>query len=282
MRNYLTDKTLPVQRGACQVLINMYSGSDAAHPSLSDIEAILTLCVKSLENADQITRSSLAQLAGHLLASTQIPRVVPIPEPTSKKEKEKKAEEEDGPGIPQTETSKPLLSPSEMLFRLSIHFNKPNASRKARIGVFGFYVALLQNLGSGFAENNYAVIVGHFFFEIASAPRNLSSSRHDQLLVRTLVGIVLREVIGVRMLSEQGQIGAIQELSNSYLKRWPAMMPGQTAPNSLVLAIALREIAGLVQQLGNAPPPAQVPTCTHFAVYLLILMMPPRMRLQIH
>jgi len=32
----------------------------------------------------------------------------------------------------------------------------------------------------------------------------------------------------VCMLSEQGQISAIRELANIYLKRWPAMMPGQT------------------------------------------------------
>ena len=47
------------------------------------------------------------------------------------------------------------------------------------------------------------------------------------LLVQTLIGILLRDLIGVRMLSEQRQISAIQELANAHLKRWPAMMPGQ-------------------------------------------------------
>jgi len=47
------------------------------------------------------------------------------------------------------------------------------------------------------------------------------------------------------MLSEQGQISAIRELANIYLKRWPAMMPGQT----LVLVVVLK-VAGLLQQLG--------------------------------
>ena len=75
-----------------------------------------------------------------------------------------------------------------------------------------------------------------------------------------LANIVLRDLIGVRMLSEQAQITAIQELSNAYLKRWPAMMPGQTAPNPHVLVVALREVAGLLQQLGNAPTPVQVGT----------------------
>ena len=35
--------------------------------------------------------------------------------------------------------------------------------------------------------------------------------------------------------------------------RWPAMMPGQVAPPTSVLVVALREVAGLLQQLGNAP-----------------------------
>ncbi|KAL4255220.1 hypothetical protein AB1N83_012549 [Pleurotus pulmonarius] len=35
------------------------------------------------------------------------------------------------------------------------------------------------------------------------------------------------------------------------------MMPGQVAPSSAMLVVALREVAGLLQQLGNAPPPVQ-------------------------
>ena len=82
--------------------------------------------------------------------------------------------------------------------------------------------------------------------------------------VRTLVGLLLRDLVGVRMLGEQAQISAIQELSKAYLKRWPAMMPGQTAPNPLVLTIALREVAGLLQQLGNAPSTVQV---SHYILF---------------
>ena len=36
------------------------------------------------------------------------------------------------------------------------------------------------------------------------------------------------------------------------------MMPGQVASPSSVLVFTLREVAGLLQQLGNAPPPVQV------------------------
>ncbi|KAG6839637.1 hypothetical protein C0991_000629 [Blastosporella zonata] len=54
--------------------------------------------------------------------------------------------------------------------------------------------------------------------EIVSSPRN-ASTPYETLHVRSLVGILLRDLIGVRMLSEQGQISAIQESANAYLKR---------------------------------------------------------------
>jgi hypothetical protein len=93
--------------------------------------------------------------------------------------------------------------------------------------------------------------------EIVSNARNITN-RFEILLVRKLVGVLLRDLIGVRMLGEQAQIGAIQELASSYLKRWPAFMPNQLAPSPYVLSVALKEVAGLLQQLGNAPPPVQV------------------------
>ncbi|KAG6888099.1 hypothetical protein C0995_010705, partial [Termitomyces sp. Mi166 len=258
MRNCLTDKSLPVQREAAHVIITIYSGTDASHPSASDVDTIVNPCVKSLDNADQATRHSLAQLVGHMLASTQIERAVPLPETP---QKVKKDEDDTDAGLSgavsaAAEVKKPTLTPTEMLNTLSNHFNKPNVSRKTRTGIFDFYAALLTRLGSTFVESNFALIVSHLMTEIVSSSRN-ATTRHETLQVRSLVGILLRDLIGVRMLSEQGQISAIQELANAYLKRWPAMMPGQTAPSSKVLVIVLREVAGLVQQLGNAPPPVQ-------------------------
>ncbi|TRM58754.1 armadillo-type protein [Schizophyllum amplum] len=231
MRNTLTDKAHPVQRAAAAVLTVLYS-NEGANPPLNEIEAIIALCVKSLEQADQPTRRAHAQLVAHILASTQTERVAAAPEPSNKKQKSADNEDEDAdpaPAAAVAEIAKPLLTPSEC--------------SHTRIGIFDFYVALLSNLGPAFVEVNYAAIVAHFV--------------SDSLLVRSLVGVVLRDLVASRMLSEQGQIGAIQELSKTYLRRWPAMMPGQVAPHSAVLVMALREVAALLQQLGNAPPPVQ-------------------------
>lgn len=228
--------------------------------STNDVESIVALCTKSLETADQATRHSLSQLVGHMLSLTQKDRLPPASEASTKGKKGDQDEDaDDTPSASHVlaEGKKTILNPGDMLALLSTQFNKANLSRKTRIGIFDFYAALLTKLGPSFVENNYALIIGHLMNDIVANPRN-SSTRYETLLVRGLVAILLRDLIGVRMLSEQGQIEAIQELSKSYLKRWPAMMPGQVSPSPLVLAIVLKEIAGLLQQLGNAPPPVQV------------------------
>jgi HEAT repeat-containing protein 5 len=239
-----------------QVIIAMYFGDDH-YPSGGEVDAVLNLCIRNLDNSDQATRHSLAQLIGHLLSSTQIERAISIPESSTKVKKDQDTVESGLSAAASTvaEIMKPTLTPNEMFTHLSNHFNKPNGSRKTRIGIFDFYAALFTRLGPSFVEANFAIIVSHLMAEIVNKNR---STRYETLLVRSLVGTLLRDLIGLRMLSEQGQISAIQELANTYLKRWPAMMPGQVAPTSAVLVIVLREVAGLLQQLGNAPPPVQV------------------------
>ena len=228
--------------------------------SVADVEGVVNLCVKSFDGADQATRSALARLVAHMLASTQVEKVVPVTD-TAKKGKKNQKEDEDEDDIPAAhataEEAKPIMTPTEMLQQLSTHFNKPQASRRTRAGIFDCYAALLSLLGTSFVEGNYALIVTHLMTEIVANPRN-TSSRYEVLFVRSLIEIVLRDLVGVRMLSEQAQIAAIQELASTYLKRWPALMPGSSAPSPLCLVVALREVSGLLQQLGNAPARVQV------------------------
>ena len=225
---------------------------------MADVEAFINLCVKSLDGSDRSTRRHLANLAGRVLASTQEEREVPQNEPL----KRGKGQPEDkdqitSSSINPSENRSCLLSPTEMLHQLSIHLSKTFVGKKVLVGLCEMYASLLLSLGSEYVEKNYAIIVAHLMNEFIANPRN-TSTRQDRLLVRTLIGALLRDLIGVRLLSEQGQIAAIQELSGSYLKRWPALMPGQPEPSALVLTVALIEVAGLLRQLGNSPPPVQV------------------------
>jgi HEAT repeat-containing protein 5 len=230
--------------------------------SQADVDMIINLCVRSLDGADQLTRRSLARLAGHILSLTQVDYVAPAPQTTSKGKKnanqEADADDAPSPSAAAAEgIKKTMLTPPEVLHQLSAHFNRPTTSRKARVGFFDLYASLLTALGPSWVETNYSTIVTHFMTDIVAVQRN-SLTRYETMLVRKLVQIILRDLIGVRMLSEQAQITAIQDLSALYLKRWPALMPGQTSPTPQVLVIILKEVAELLQQLGNTPPPVQV------------------------
>ncbi|KAF8333580.1 ARM repeat-containing protein [Cantharellus anzutake] len=256
-RSGLSDKALPIQRVSADILRVMYKHGMAGI-SIPEIESLVSLCIKSLEISDQITRRAFADLVAQVLAYTQ------TEEASLQSDHKKGGKKDQGAGTGEEVDAKPpsegagktIMSLADMLQVLSTPFNKPATPRKTRIGIIDFYSVLFSTLGSSSVENNYASIVRHLMNEIVSYPR-VPTTRYERLLFRKLVGILLREVIGVRMLSEQGQIGAITELSNSYLKKWPALMPGQVPPSPLVLVVALNEVSGLLQQLGNAPPPAQ-------------------------
>ena len=71
----------------------MFSSSDANQLTLSDFEAIVLQCTKSLDSVDQVTQHAHAQLDGHLLASTQIERVIPTPEVSQKRKKDQGSEQ---------------------------------------------------------------------------------------------------------------------------------------------------------------------------------------------
>lgn len=289
----------------------MYSDPDAVPLTLSDLDGIVSASIKSIsqESIDQVTTASHARLVGTLLGFSQIARAAPVDPPKASTRKEKKDgalgddddDKNDGGGLggagsaAEAATMKPLLTPQEMLIRLSVHWGHAHvqkgtqlgqAGRKVRTGITACYAALFSQLGASWVETNFAVIFGHLMNELVAPPSQGSSAfgrynvgqtappaatgpaRYDVLITRSLVGAVLRDLVGVRLLSEQAQIGAIQEIASSYLRRWPALLGvgvgrgnvQPTEPSPEVLVVALREVAGLVEQLGNAPPPVQA--CT--------------------
>ncbi len=243
---------------AFQILCVMFKHGRAGF-SIAEIESLVSLCIKGLENLDQISRRAFADLVAQVLAFTQMEGAgtpVDVKKGGKADTGTGSGDEVDMASTPEA-SLKTMIPLGDMLQILSTPFNKPATSRKTKIGILDFYSVLFSTLGPSFIEGNYASIVQHLMNSIVSHPRPVST-RYESLLIRKLVGILLREVIGVRMLTEQGQIGAITELSSSYLKKWPALMPGQVPPSPRVLVVALYEVSGLLQQLGNAPPPVQV------------------------
>ena len=204
MKAALGDKSLPVQRAAAVVHIFRcvcrfselihFSGLDCHvffkwrnQLTLSDLEAVDAQCTNSLDFADQVARHAHAQLVGHLLASTQIERVIPTPE-ASKKGKKDQGSEQHADDISSSihaaaEITKSMLTLNDMLSLLSVQFHKFHGSRKTRIGIFDIYAALLTKLGASFVESHYSPIILHLLGIVVNL-RSVSS-RYNTLLVRS-------------------------------------------------------------------------------------------------
>ena len=163
----------------------MFSSSDANQLTLSNLEAIVSQCTKSLDSVDQVTRHAHAQLVGHLLASTQIERVIPAPEALQKGKKDQSSEQhaDDIASLihAAAEITKPMLTLNDMLSLLSVQFHKFHGLRKTRIGIFDIYATLLTKLGASFVESHYSSIILRLLGIVVN-PRSVSSC-YDMLLI---------------------------------------------------------------------------------------------------
>lgn len=255
------------------------SSETNAFATLSDINHIIAPCFQALETADHVTRRSLSRLVAGLLSSTQVEgSAAPIPA-AAKKKKLPGEDDDDDPyptiGAPSASDSgtKTLLSATEMLAQLSGPYNKSSASRKLRNGIIDVYASLFTALGASWVEHYFPEILRHGIDELGcgvaaglgwtgwnarSAERtDPSKARFDALSARKAVGILFRDIVSGRLLSEPGQIMAAREVATLYLKKWPALMPGAPVPSKQSLLIALDETSGLLLSLGCAPAAVQ-------------------------
>ncbi|PLW43365.1 hypothetical protein PCANC_13197 [Puccinia coronata f. sp. avenae] len=270
----MSERTVSIVRGSADCLLTLSDRSLNLISSLSDIESCLDVCFKSLEGVDFETRRSLSKLIASLLASTQVFGSAVMPSnPNSsthnnkaKKNKEGQEQDEEDP-YPTTMTAeekgKTLLTPVEMLLLLNTQYSKAHTSRQARNGLVDAQATLFTLLGTNWVEQFYPEILHHVIFNIGCGKSSHytnptpSIARHDVLVSRKLASILLRDVISVRLLSEQGQIVAIREISSSIINKWPALMPTHQPPNKVALIIALNEVSGLLRQVGCATQPIQ-------------------------
>lgn len=257
LKNALVDNAMAVQRHSAEAMLVLQTCAPIV-TSVSDIEAINHLALRSLEKADHSTRRPLSKLVAHFLALTQEERAIASADNKGKKAATSDANTDTNDPITIVKaaadaTTKTMLQPEAMLKLLSVPFNKANSSRRTRNAIYDVYATLFAELNTNWVESNYAAICEHLFTQIVDQPRS-NISKYESLSVREAVGILLRDVIAHRTLSEQAQATAISILADSYLKRWPALLPGQKAPSEAVLVIVQREVAGLLQQLGTASP----------------------------
>ncbi|KAF8761979.1 Clathrin-coated vesicle protein [Rhizoctonia solani] len=241
LKSCLTDKSMVLQREAAEVLLALHAHLNQLR-SPPEIEQILGLCVKSFDTSDKPTRRALSRLRKKVA------------------KKDQSGSDDDTPSHATTTNQVEVLSADTMLGLLATQFHKPSTHRRARVGIAECYSALFVTLGRTWVESHYSLIASHLLklldhprLRTAGAIMPANHVRYERLLARQIVGALLRQ----RTLSERGQIAAVRILSADYLTKWPAVMPGSIAPTPDVLVACLREIAALLDQLGNAPPPVQ-------------------------
>ncbi|KAK4685134.1 HEAT repeat-containing protein 5, partial [Tremellales sp. Uapishka_1] len=255
LRSGLSDRALPIQRACAEAFVSLQTHTSIL-PLQQTVETVSPLVLKSLETADYLTRRALSRLLAHLLAASQVPGSGVVVE--RKVAKKDEGEQDSGPSVvtsaAEDRGAKTLYTTGEMLKHLSTPYSRPQASRKLRNALIDVYATLFTALGATYVENHYPEIVKHVVDDVI-VPHRGQSSRYESLATREMVGLVLRDLIGVRLLSEAGQIMAVREWTNNYIKKWQSPpLPGQPKIDKQVLVVGLREVAGLLDQLGNAPP----------------------------
>ncbi|KAG0088006.1 hypothetical protein BGZ92_006713 [Podila epicladia] len=217
--------------------------------SKSELEASITLFIKAMDDSTYAIRKSVATLVATLLYSKfQGEENLTMAGAQSPPATGKQGGTAGGVLAPHEVFT---LDVNELLVHLSTAYNRPNTSREVRAGLSETYAALFIMLGPSTVEKHYGTIVKHLLVELASNPKN-TVSRFEILTAREHVEYLLRGVIGARLLSESGQIACIRELTGSWLKTWPAVMPGDVEPSEYALICALNETSALLLDLGGA------------------------------
>ncbi|KAF9419120.1 hypothetical protein BGZ94_009514 [Podila epigama] len=239
----ILDKALIMRSSSAECLTALIKHTSIPF-SKSELEASVTLFIKAMDESTYAIRKSAATLVATLLYSKFLGEenltMAGASPPVSGKQGATSATHEEF-----------TLDVNELLIYLSTAYNRPNTSREVRAGLSETYAALFIMLGPSAVEKHYGTIVKHLMTELVSNPKN-TASRFDVLTVREHVEYLLRGVIGARLLSESGQIACIRELTGSWLKTWPAVMPGDIEPSEYALISALNETSALLLDLGGA------------------------------
>ncbi|KAF9189684.1 hypothetical protein BGZ50_000632 [Haplosporangium sp. Z 11] len=243
----ILDKALIMRSSSAECLTALVKYTSITF-TRGELETSTTLFIRAMDESTYTIRKSVANLIATLLYS--------------------KFQGEENLSMASTQSPPPgagkqaigneafTLDVNELLTHLSTAYNKPNTSREVRAGISETYSALFIMLGPSIVERHYGAILRHLLTELASNPKN-TGSRFEILTVREHVEYLLRGVIGAQLLSESGQIASIRELVGSWLKTWPAVMPGDVEPSEYALIGALNETSALLLDLGGAASSVQ-------------------------
>ncbi|TIA97665.1 hypothetical protein E3P94_02836 [Wallemia ichthyophaga] len=253
LKNLITDKVYPLQRVSTKCISNLSTFTQHLS-STTDIEQIVSICIKTADIVDQQTRQHHTALAAQLLASTQF-KIKHQPQQskilstkTIKRDKTKDKDQDDDVKDTNEAPVIGLMAIDNMLSIPSSHFNK--GSRKIKNIIIEIYASLFSSMGSKWIESNYQTIITHLIYSVMES--NMVKPC-DILTVRSSLNILLREHIGKTLLSEQGQGLALNVLIDTFLSKYTKGDTLQARYSDQSLVVVVEESIGLLDQLGSVP-----------------------------
>ncbi|TPX44962.1 hypothetical protein SeMB42_g03131 [Synchytrium endobioticum] len=243
----LTDKFMLIRGAAAEVLQAILRfAAPTIPPKFEEYDVMFSQYAKSMESSNSETRRLIASAISAMLVISQN-------KTPQSKSPATRSPAKPTPVADASVTEKSLLTVQEMLNLTTNQLLKTTA-RDVKVGIIEAYAAMLHELGFLFVETNYSLIVKHIL-DLSANPK-LSSSRREVIFMRQLCEFMLRDVVG-KMLSESGQVNAVRELTNMYLKKYPPVLPTDVEPNRQSLICVLNEVAVLLLDLGSAATQVQ-------------------------
>ncbi|KAK9694246.1 hypothetical protein K7432_013493 [Basidiobolus ranarum] len=255
MKSGLCDKNFANRIACAECLREVASQTTYLLPSIAnDLDVLLLQIFKAFESSNYDVRREVASLVAVITATTQSP----VMATASAKISIRMAKSVSFPSQSNSPTSEAgskrdengVFSIEETLSALSSCFSKI-VTRESRVGIIETYAELFLSLGPSFIEVNYAAISRHILAELVG--KNLTGTKLDILCVQEWCSFLLRDIIGKRLLSEQGQVLAIRELMNTWIKSWES-----NGPSKFILRCVLNEVNGLILDLGGVASSVQV------------------------
>ena len=258
------DKAYLVQTYACNYIGEVIRQT-TYFDNLSDFEKIQACIWKAFDSPSSRVRNAAARTFASCLVKSFVENPVKVDVPKIKKskkanKKQTKIEVDDDQyehsdsAMPEKTSALLQFSFKDLLSQLSTFYQHNTTTNKARIGMIACFATVLKELGPDLVESHYGEIASHLLTELLPQVTS-KSTRHRQLLTRKCVALLLENVVGRRLLSEDGQVVAVRYLLSDIIKDYPQILKERAEPSKETLICTLSAITSLLQLLGCAAYP---------------------------
>jgi len=259
-----SDKGWLVVVSACKCLKSLVQHMPYFRSS-SDFDKLESAVFKAIDSPSPQVRRAAADCFAEALvqgySETGTTAVIAPPKPKKSKAKRGAAgglEDEDevpsrsqspAPGGRKSQTL--AMTCSEVLKVLSNQYVRSSMSNKGRAGIGVCYGLLLRRLGESVVESNYLAIVENLTIDLLGHS-NVANNRYRLLISRSIVDMVLHDIVNHKILGESNQKSVASSLINNILKDYPQTLAERPEPSKHTLITCLGALASLIDALGSA------------------------------